>query len=205
MTTTTTAGDFGARMREAREAAGMSQADAVYAVRGLLLPRPISEPDLAVAIDQADRLMAAWLTLAAYAGLRCAEIAGLVRSDVIEADHLLRIMGKGRKERLVPMGDKVAAALDAYGLPRRGPVFTRPRGSAYPPAMVSREIAIYLESRGIDATAHQLRHRFGTRAYRASRDLRLVQELMGHGSPVVTAGYAAWDQDAGAACVALLD
>ena len=170
-----------------------------------LLPRPISEADLQLALDDADRLMRAWLSLAAYAGLRCAEIAGLQRHDVIDGDALLRVMGKGRKERMVPMGCKVRDALEDYGMPRRGYLFTRPRGAPYPAAMVSREIAVYLESRGIDATAHQLRHRFGTRVYRQSHDLRLTQELLGHASPVTTAQYAAWDQDAAAQVVDRLD
>lgn len=170
-----------------------------------LLPRPISESDLILAIDGADRLMRTWLTLAAYAGLRCAEIANLQRHDVLDSDGLLRIMGKGRKERMVPMGAKVTAALTDWGLPRRGYLFTRPRCAPFPPAMVSREIAVYLETRGIDATAHQLRHRFGTRVYRSSRDIRLTQELLGHASPVTTAAYAAWDQDAAAAVIDRLD
>ncbi len=54
----------------------------------------------------------------------------------------------------------------------------------------------------IAATLHQLRHRFATAAYQAAGgDLRLVQELLGHRSPVTTAGYAAYDQAAAAAAV----
>lgn len=171
-----------------------------------LLPRPIPEPDLALALERADRLMAAWLTLAAYAGLRVSEIARLQRHDVLDAERLLRVHGKGGKDRMVPMADRVTRALDFFGMPRRGHLFTRPRGAPFPPAMVSREISLYLEGLGIDATAHMLRHRFATRAYRASRgDLRLVQEMLGHASPTTTAIYTAWDQEAGAAVVADLD
>lgn len=54
--------------------------------------------------------------------------------------------------------------------------------------------ADFLASLGIDATAHHLRHWFGTKTYEACRDLRVVQELMGHASPVTTAGYAAWSR-----------
>lgn len=57
---------------------------------------------------------------------------------------------------------------------------------------------------GFPETLHQLRHRFGTGTYHATRDLRVVQELMGHSSPVTTAGYAAFDNpDAVAAVQAL--
>jgi integrase len=57
---------------------------------------------------------------------------------------------------------------------------------------MSREIREFLGNLGIDATAHQLRHWFGTNIYAASRDIRLTQELMGHASPITTAGYVAW-------------
>lgn len=54
---------------------------------------------------------------------------------------------------------------------------------------------------GIDETLHSLRHYFGTSMYLVSRDRRLVQETMGHNSPLTTAGYAAWSPEAAAAAV----
>jgi site-specific recombinase XerD len=157
-----------------------------------LYPRPISDHDLAEAIQRApSSTMRAWLLLGSLAGLRVSEIAGLKRSDILEADMLLRIFGKGRKERIVPMHDAVLEALHAYGIPRFGPVFVRPHGPAYTSSMVSRWIGAYLESIEIDATAHQLRHWFGTNTYRECRDLRTVQELLGHSSPSTTAVYTA--------------
>lgn len=154
-----------------------------------LLPRPISEADLAVAIDSADRMMRAWLYLAAYGGLRCAEISRLDGPDVNDADMTLRVLGKGDKERTVPIHPRVLLALRDHGVPRSGPVFRRPIGSRVPPAMVSREGSLYLANLGITATMHQLRHRFGTRALEATGDLRAVQELLGHASPTTTAIY----------------
>ena len=156
-----------------------------------LLPRPILDADLAYAVSQAPQIMRVWLLLGAYAGLRVSEIAGLRRGDVLEADAQLRVLGKGRRERFVPMHPEVLAALRGYGMPRSGSVFVRPCGTPYPPSMVSREISLYLTSVGVDATAHQLRHWFGTKTYRSCRDLRTVQELLGHASPTTTAGYAA--------------
>lgn len=169
-----------------------------------LLPRPIADDDLAEALRQAPTLMRAWLLLGSLAGLRVSEIAGLERSDLLEADMLLRILGKGRRERLVPLHAEVLDALRRCVLPRSGHLFVRPQGTPYPPAMVSREISLFLESVGIDATAHQLRHWFGTKTYRECRDLRTVQELLGHASPTTTAIYtAASPQDARIAVDAL--
>lgn len=154
-----------------------------------LLPRPLGEADLEVALANADRVMSAWLHLAAYAGLRCAEIASLEASDVLESEATLHVTGKGDKERMVPAHPKVLLALRAAGIPRTGPLFRRPRGGRYTAAMVSREISLYFEGLGIAATAHQLRHRFATRALAATGDLRAVQELLGHASPQTTAVY----------------
>lgn len=63
---------------------------------------------------------------------------------------------------------------------------------------------MYLHGVGIEATMHQLRHWFATKTYRASKDIRVVQELLGHSSPTVTAVYAAFaPEDAVAAVRAL--
>lgn len=106
-----------------------------------LLPRPITEADLAVAVEvaQPNRLMYAWLVLAGWAGLRCAEIAGLTADAVMLDDGLLRILGKGGKERVVPTHPKVVDALLYHGVPRQGYVFRRPRGARWFPEGVSRE------------------------------------------------------------------
>jgi integrase/recombinase XerC len=168
------------------------------------LPRPIGDGDLQVALATAGTVMRAWIVLGAYGGLRCAEIAKLQRGDVIEGERLLRIHGKGDKERFVPMHPEVEMALRVAGMPRSGPVFRRPRGGPFPPAMVSREISLFLRSVGIDATAHQLRHWFGTKTYQACRDIRVVQELLGHASPTTTAIYTAFSRDDAAAAVMAL-
>ena len=154
-------------------------------------PRPVRDEDMAEAIRQAGPSMKAWLTLAAYGGLRCVEIAGLCREDIMEGDDLMLLRGKGGKERIVPLHPLVWRRLRSAGLPRVGPVFVRPCGSPYTAAQVSRTIALWLDELGIDATAHQFRHWFGSRAYQQSGDLRVVQELLGHSSPTTTAVYTA--------------
>jgi site-specific recombinase XerD len=153
------------------------------------LPRPINEGDLAVAVDNASATMTAWLILGAFAGLRVGEIAGLRAEDVSEAEMTLRVLGKGGKERLVPMHPRVLDALRSHGIPRQGFVFRRPNGVRYTAQMVSRDGSVFFDGLGIRATMHQLRHRFATKALEASGDLRAVQELLGHASPTTTAIY----------------
>jgi integrase len=167
-------------------------------------PRPIPTGDLVTALQMADPTMRCWLSLGAFAGLRCKEIAGLAVEDVLWDDGLLFVHGKGDKDRLVPIHPLVEAALHSIPHPSRGAVFRRPRGGPYPAAQVSREGSLYFSSLGIGATMHQLRHWFGTYVQRATGDLRTTQELMGHASPTTTAIYTAYAQEAGREAVALL-
>jgi integrase/recombinase XerC len=170
------------------------------------LPRPISEADLMTALDCAPRRIRLWLVLAAWCGLRAHEIA-LLRVGCIQltADPpLLLATGKGGKERIVPLAPFVAGEVCAAGLPAAGYAFRRHDGRRGPnaPGLVSKLCNEHLHACGIAASLHQLRHRFGTQAYRTRRDLRMTQELMGHASPETTAGYAAWDQAGAAAALA---
>jgi integrase/recombinase XerC len=157
-------------------------------------PRPISEEQLRVAILNAPRRIRPWLVLAALAGLRCAEIAGLRREDLLDTadEPVIIVMGKGRKERIVPLSPQLWRELVDYGLPRRGIVFLRRDGQRgqNDPKLVSQLANAYLKSVGVNETLHQLRHRFATQAYAVHKDLRVVQELMGHADPATTARYA---------------
>ncbi len=168
------------------------------------LPRPIGEEALMAAVAGAPARIRPWLVLAAWAGLRAKEIALLRRERVLDtaAPPVLLVAAdatKGRRERVVPMSGFVLDELTGYGLPRAGWVFPRLDGRPLPnsPWRVSQAANAYLHSAGVAETLHQLRHRFGTMTYRVKRDLRLVQELMGHRDPATTAGYAAYfDADA---------
>jgi len=161
------------------------------------LPRPILTDDLAKALANADSKMKAVLLCAAYQGMRCIEIAGLRREDVLFDDGLLRVVkGKGMKERLLPLHPQLAEAFQRYRLPASGPVFMRIRGTPYPPNQMSQYVAEYLHGIGVDATAHQLRHWFATKLYAVSHDIRLTQEMMGHADIKVTAIYTAFDRSA---------
>lgn len=157
-----------------------------------LLPRPIPEDRLQVALDNADPRMRAILCLGAFAGLRIAEVASLTWPEVhLDVDEpVLRVMGKGRKERIVDAAPTVIEALLA--LPhRRGPLIVRADGRPgfNTASHLSNVANRYLRSVGIPDTYHSLRHRFGTAVVRAG-GLRVGQEALGHASPVSTAGYA---------------
>lgn len=163
------------------------------------LPRPILDEELVVVLEQADAMMGAWCVLMAYAGLRCAEVAGLTRERVTPG--LLHVVGKGQVERLVPTHPAVLESLRRHGMPRSGPIFLRDDGMPFTANRVSARTGYHLRRCGSDATPHQLRHWFGTKTYAACRDLRVVQELMGHSSPLTTAGYAAYSRATAEAAV----
>lgn len=154
------------------------------------IPRPIPEDLLIQALINAPGRIRPWLFLAALAGLRACEIAVLRREDII--DTVIVVNGKGGKQRVVPLSPQVWAELVAHGLPASGYLFRRADGLPGPNsrAVVSNAANTYLHGIGIAETLHQLRHRFGTRAFAVHKDLRIVQELMGHASPQTTAGYA---------------
>ena len=179
---------------------------AVRIPRGL--PHPIGEDDLRMALSCAPDRVRPWLILAAYAGLRASEIAGLQRADVRDTANppVLHITGKGGRERIVPLSDLVLLELQAAGLPSRGYVFGRLDGQAggNAPSRLSHLCNDYLHGLGITESLHGLRHRFGTIMYAVSRDLRVVQETMGHSSPATTASYVAWSNTAAVNAVQLI-
>lgn len=176
------------------------------------VPRPISSADLEQAIRLANRRMRLWLCLAAYQGLRCQEIAGVTVDDVLlgyDPPALIVAAGKGRKERVVPLHPETIMAFADFRLPRAGFAFCRQDrpGSKEPVKAhrVSELVAEYLHGLGINATAHQLRHWFGTSVYAVSLDLRLTQELMGHAHPSTTAGYVKFAQHQAAEVIGRLE
>lgn len=157
-------------------------------------PRPIDEMLLITALVNAPKRLRPMLFLAALAGLRACEIAGLRREDILDSAEIpvMIIRGKGGKERIVPLSPQLWRELVGHGLPSSGWVFLRHDGQPGPntPHRISTMASNYLKSLQIRETLHQLRHRFGTKAYAVHKDLRIVQELMGHENPSTTALYA---------------
>jgi integrase/recombinase XerC len=127
----------------------------------------------------------ALLELLYASGLRVAEGCGLDLEDLDEVRHTVRVLGKGDKERVVPVGETALGALAAYlelrGR-RRGPLFLNTRGGRLTPRSARRIVRARARQAGIDqrVTPHTLRHSFATHMLGAGADLRLIQELLGH-------------------------
>jgi integrase/recombinase XerC len=132
-------------------------------------------------------------------GLRIGELCALKTEDLNSQQQIVRVRGKGRKERLVPIGQPALAAIQNYwgGLkapPAMGdPVFQAARGKSKRlyPRIVQAHLKYYLELAGLDPhlTPHKLRHSYATHLLDAGADLRSVQELLGHAHLVTTQVY----------------
>lgn len=175
--------------------------------RSRRLPRPASEEDMLTALVAPPPRIRPWLVLAGWAGLRAKEIALLRRERVLDTRQPAGLLidersTKGRRERIVPMSAFVLAELRPV-LPRHGWVFRRLDGGPGPntASRVSHLANDYLHGLGLAITLHQLRHRFATQLYQATRDLRAVQELLGHTTTKATEGYTAYDAVAAAGAV----
>lgn len=162
---------------------------------GRRFPRPISEGDLVVALENAEptRVLPA-LLLAAYAGLRAGEIAQLRADDLwfhTEPAMIAIQDGKGGKPGMVPMSNTLRRELAFCDIPKRGWLFPYRNGQAghIPAHGVSSACNRYLHGLGIPDTLHSLRHRFGTQVLRVSNNLRHAQEALRHASVSSTQIY----------------
>lgn len=146
---------------------------------------------ISTALDSADTSDTAMLALAAFAGLRAAEVARLEWPDVDLRRSTITVLGKGGKTRTVGINASLREALEALPY-RHGVIIKRRDGRDGPnaPWQISKRASRLLGGRAEGYTFHQLRHRFATAAYAGTHDLRAVQEALGHSSPTVTAIYA---------------
>ena len=134
-------------------------------------------------------------------GVRVSELVGLDWEDIDGGLELVRVRGKGGKERLVPIGQKAVAAVDRYReriaelCPRRlrdeRAVFLNRHGTRLTTRSVARLVDSYAVASGIatKASPHALRHSFATHLLSAGADLRAIQELLGHSSLSTTQKY----------------
>jgi integrase/recombinase XerC len=145
-------------------------------------------PEIA-AFAERDRLM---FELLYGCGIRNSEMVGINVHDIRLSDEVILIRGKGKKERYVPFGDAVKAALATY-LPARQEVLTvkkrntsvllvNMRGSGMTTRSVGRIIKKIAVAKGLspDVHPHTLRHAFGTHMLEEGADLRAIQEMLGH-------------------------
>lgn len=170
------------------------------------LPRTLPANQLGDALDRivggalVDARDAALLELAYGSGLRLSELVGLNREDLDRGASLMRVRGKGRRERLVPVGRRALLALDRYLALRKPsvpalaggePIFIGPAGRRLSGRTVQRAVRLRLAevAGGLGVTPHALRHSFASHLLDSGADLRAIQELLGHRSLASTQVY----------------
>jgi integrase/recombinase XerC len=173
------------------------------------LPRHLGKPDMAalvVAPRGEGRLAVrdrALLETLYASGIRVGEAADLDVPDLRLDEGLVRVRGKGRKERIVPLGDPARAALASYLAlwgpwrakgrrePSRAPLFLNPAGDRLTARGLAWILARRLSESGVLAriSPHGVRHSFATHLLDAGADLRSIQELLGHASLSTTQRY----------------
>ncbi len=183
-------------------------------------PRQGKRLPKAITVDQVERLLAtpsdrdvlglrdrAMLETLYSTGLRVSELVGLNLEDLDLAGEALKVRGKGRKERIVPLGMHAMAAIKRYmdmvlsdsryamwwkqENGRLKPLFINKHGQRLSSRSVRRKLDKYLQSAGLDTSIspHTLRHSFATHLLENGADLRSVQELLGHQSLSTTQIY----------------
>lgn len=186
--------------REVRMPAHLSEEEMLQLLAGPSTDDPLGRRDRAI------------LELFYASGLRLSELAGLGLEDVNLSAKMVRVLGKGGKQRLVPFNNSTAAALRAYlqdresltravvraTPPRRGasrreaePLFVNYKGTRLSgrsvDRLVRRYVAVCAERAGI--SPHALRHTFATHLLQRGADLRAIQELLGHARLSTTQRY----------------
>jgi tyrosine recombinase XerC len=180
---------------------------------GLTLPKKVRKLPKFLTIQQIESLLAApladknpdhafavWrdkaiLEVLYSSGIRIHELVGLNDDDVDLLGEVVRVRGKGKKERLAPLGGPAVEALQRYIEIRRrtarGPLFINSRRGRLSARQIQRRLKKYLIAANLDPslTPHKLRHSFATHMLDAGADLRSVQELLGHANLSTTQIY----------------
>jgi site-specific recombinase XerD len=164
-----------------------------------LLPARGEADSARAAVAFACRRDAAVLETIYSCGLRISELCGLVAQDIDWNERLVRVRGKGKKERLLPIGETALEAIKDYWtlLPQapagESPVFLAGVKKRTPvsPRYLQLRLKKYLAIAGLDPhlTPHKLRHSYATHLLDGGADLRSVQELLGHAHLVTTQVY----------------
>ena len=175
------------------------------------LPKALTIAETRDLIDTAEAMVeepwiaardTAVLTLLYGAGLRISEALGLSRADAPVGDvEAIRVVGKGGRERIVPVLPAVRRAVEAYveacpfELEPNQPLFRGARGGPLSPRIIQLATARLRGALGLEAsvTPHALRHSFATHLLGRGGDLRTIQELLGHSSLSTTQIYTGVD------------
>jgi len=136
-------------------------------------------------------------------GIRLSELVGLNRGDIDDNQGLMKIRGKGKKERIVPLGDKAIDAIHMY-IEKRGDISFRKSENCFDEPIFVNKMGTRLSTRGVarildkvvlssglgrKISPHKLRHTFATHMMEAGADLRSIQEFLGHESLSTTQKY----------------
>ncbi len=196
------------------ERKGLVNAAGAGAIRSPKQPKSLPKPltgNQAITVVQADVQLsdepwiaarnAAVLTLLYGCGLRISEALDLTPKAFDGDGNILRVTGKGRKTRIVPLLPVVREAVESYvrlcpyHLEADAPLFRGARGGKLQPAIIQREMQRLRSALGLpdSATPHALRHSFATHLLSGGGDLRTIQELLGHASLSTTQVYTAVD------------
>lgn len=197
---------------------GLTRTNPMTAIR---TPRQSKRLPKAITVDQIEKLLAtpsdrdvlglrdrAMLETLYSTGIRVSELVGLNIEDLDEGGEALHVRGKGKKERIVPLGMHALAAVKRYadmvradarcanwwsedGSGKSRPLFVNKHGKRLSSRSVRRKLDKYLISAGLDPdiSPHTLRHSFATHLLENGADLRSVQELLGHQSLSTTQIY----------------
>ena len=202
------------RLMRYAEEQGLVGADPIEALQAPRQPRKlprILKPEETIALIDAARDEAgplglrdvAMLEVLYGAGLRVTELVGLPLSAIDRRAQLLRVIGKGRKERIVPMGDVAAEAIDAYLADARPALlgdrpdrehatFLTRRGTAMTRQNFFARLKRHAKAAGLPAdrvSPHVLRHGFATDLLEGGADLRAIQSMLGHADLSTTEIY----------------
>ncbi len=172
-----------------------------------LLPKFLSVDETFSLIEQSGGLgfmMArdrAILELLYSSGLRVSEIAGLTMEDVNTKEGLVKVKGKGKKERILPVGSKAVDAIKSYLVEkmllkrRNKAVFLNRSGEKLSDRGIRRIVVKYARQTGISGRVgpHTIRHTFASHLLQSGADLRVIQELLGHASLSTTQKYTHLD------------
>ncbi|HEX8155260.1 MAG TPA: tyrosine recombinase XerC [Thermoanaerobaculia bacterium] len=156
----------------------------------------VEQPDLSTPLGIRDR---AWLELLYASGLRISELVGIDFDDLELKARLVKVRGKGSKERIVPFGSKAEEAIRAYlairgdlcADPDEQALFVNYRGARITTRSVRRLFDGYIRDASLRSgiSPHTMRHSFATHLLNAGADLRGIQELLGHASLSTTQKY----------------
>jgi site-specific recombinase XerD len=193
------------------ERVGQNPADLVSSPKKAeKLPRVLSQEQMRTLLERIpartplelrDRAM---LELAYSCGLRCEEIVNLDRGALDHETEQLRVLGKGSKERLLPVGEPAQKALRRYMERGRQALATDPRepalflsksGRRLSNSDITRRLGLWTREAALAAgvSPHALRHSFATHLLEGGADLRTIQELLGHSSISTTQVYTRVD------------